>query len=787
MKFSENWLRSLINPPFDSKRLAEVLTMAGLEVEDSAPAAPDFSRVVVAQVREIRKHENAEKLNVCLVDVGLPAQLQIVCGASNVAVGIKVPCALVGAVLPGGLQIKEALLRGVASFGMLCSSKELGLAEENSGLLLLADDAPIGTDLRSYFDLDDQVHTLKLTPNRSDCLSVLGLARELAALCNLDLRAVPIDFVAPDHDAVRSINVLAPQACPRYLGRVLRDVDAGVATPEWMVQRLVRAGIRPLSAVVDISNYVMLELGQPLHAFDNAKLSGSISVRFADTSETIALLNGKTLALESDMLVIADERGPIALAGIMGGAESSVQVGQTNEVFLEAAYFVPTVIAGKSRRLGFGSESSYRYERGVDFAQCQQALDRATCLIQAICGGKPGPVQERSANLPSRDAVSVRTARVELVLGLAITTAEIEAMLTRLGLEITVSDDKLYVIPPSYRYDLVCEEDIIEEVARLYGYDNIPLRPPLAAQTILPQDGKLRPALTLKTRLVERGYQEIVSYAFVDASSEADLAGNADPIRLINPIASQMSVMRSSLFGGLVSNLRHNIHRKHERVRLFELARVFLRDGDGYAQPERLGGIAYGARWAEQWGEGARPIDFYDVKADVASLLATSARFEKAAHPALHPGRSAQIFADDVYVGVIGELHPRWVQTYEFPAAPVLFELDVAALTRQAVTVARVVAKSPSVRRDLAFILDAQISYQQVLDAMKSVESALVKHIEGFDVYSGKGIPESKKSLAFKVILQDTRTTLTDAEVEKVVSLLVSVVQQRFDAQLRQG
>ncbi|WP_374348117.1 phenylalanine--tRNA ligase subunit beta [Chitinimonas sp.] len=786
MKFSESWLRELVNPPLDNAQLADLLTMAGLEVEENDAAAPAFDGVVVAQVLEVRRHENAEKLNVCKVDAGLGGEpLQIVCGAPNVAVGVKVPCALVGANLPGDFKIKEAKLRGVESFGMLCSARELGVSEDSDGLLLLPADAPVGVSFRDYYQLDDRILTLKLTPNRADCLSLTGIAREVAALTGQAVNPVAIDPVMSVHDEKRQVRLEAGDACSRYAGRVIKQVNAAAATPVWMKRKLERSGLRSISALVDITNYVLLELGQPMHAFDHGKLNGDVLVRFAAQGEQLALLNGKTITLTTDMLVIADQNGPLALAGIMGGEASAVVVGQTQDVFLESAFFAPEVIAGKGRRLGFSSDSSHRYERGVDFANCVAALERATALVLAICGGQPGPLTQAESTLPARPAVALRVTRVARVLGVALDGDTVTNMLRKLGLAVAGQGDTLMVTPPSYRFDIAREEDLIEEVARLYGYDNVPTRPPVAEQAMLKQDGKRRPTFAIKQALAARDYQEIVSYAFVEARWEADFAGNDSPIRLQNPIASQMSVMRSTLIGGLIHTLIGNLNRKHDRVRLFEVARVF----HGVAadqQPEKIAALAYGPKRAEQWGAKGERVDFYDLKADLEALLAPrTARFAKVEHPALHPGRSASVWVDGKHVGVIGELHPKWTQAYELPASPLLFEMDLAALTERDLVKSAAVSKFQPVRRDLAFVVDDAVQYQDVIDAMSSANQAHVLSVEGFDVYRGKGVPEGKKSLAFKVILQDTQKTLSDAEIETAVSQLVAALQKRIDAQLR--
>jgi phenylalanyl-tRNA synthetase beta chain len=785
MKFSESWLRTWVNPALSTAQLAERLTMTGLEVEACEPAAPAFSGVVVAQVLTVRKHENAEKLNICTVDAGQGEPLQIVCGASNVVPGIKVPCAMVGAVLPGDFHIKAARLRGVESFGMLCSARELGVSEDGEGLMILPVDAPVGADFRAYAQLDDQLLTLKLTPNRADCLSLRGIAREVAALTGSPVTPPVIAPATVTHDVQQSVRLDAPAACPRYAGRVIRGVNAAALTPDWMLRRLARSGIRSISALVDITNYVLLELGQPMHAFDHGRLSGEVVVRFAQPGEALALLNGKTLELDADMLVIADASGPLALAGIMGGEASAVSVETTRDVFLESAYFDPKTIAGKSRRIGFGSDSSHRFERGVDFACVREALERATALVLEICGGAAGPVTEVVASLPVRRPVKLRTARVARVLGITLSTAEIANLLQRLGLPLTVAGEVIEVTPPSYRFDLELEADLIEEVARLYGYDQIPTRPPVAPQAMLPQPGDQRTVFSLKQRLAGRDYQEVITYAFVEAAWERDFATNATPVRLLNPIASQLSVMRSTLIGGLVQTLAANLARKQERVRVFELARVF----HGIAadqQPEQLAGLAYGARAAEQWGESSRRIDFYDVKADVEALLAPRrARFVAAAHPALHPGRCAEVWLDEVRVGVMGELHPKWVQAYGLPHAPVLFELVLAALTRQPLVRAQPVSRLQPVRRDLALVVDDAVPHDALLECLTAAAPTIVTELVCFDLYRGKGVPEGKKSLAFKVILQDTARTLTDTEVDSVVAQLVAAAQQRYAAQLR--
>lgn len=783
MQFSESWLRTFVNPSLSSEELAHLLTMAGLEVESVSAVAPPFDKVVVAQVLTRDRHPDADRLNVLTVDAGQGEPLSIVCGAQNVTVGMKAPCALVGAKLPG-IEIKQAKVRGIASFGMMCSAKELGLAEESSGLLELAADALVGRSIRAHFDLDDQLLTLKLTPNRSDCLSLYGIAREVSALTGATLQDLPRAAFSQESSRTHTIKVAEPAACPRYAGRVIAGVNAKAATPAWMVQRLERCGLRSISALVDVTNYVLLELGQPLHAFDLAKLNGGIEVRFARAGESLKLLNEQTVELHSDMLVIADGKGPVALAGVMGGADSAVD-DATTDIFLESAFFAPGVIVGKSRRLGFGSDSSYRFERGVDFAATQMALDRATQLILDICGGQAGAVTEACGELPARNPVKLRTARVQRVLGIALQADEIAQILSRLGMAFQRQGEEFSVTSPSYRFDIAIEEDLIEEVARVHGYEKIPPLPPQAHMSILPQAEAQRPLAKLYQALVLRDYQEAINYAFVEAKWERDLCGNAAPVALQNPIASQMSVMRSSLLGGLLGVLRANLARKQPRVRLFEIGGCFADEAGHYVQCERVAGLAYGAALPEQWGEAARNVDFYDVKNDVEALFAPRPlRFVAETHPASHPGRSARILLDGKAVGWIGELHPQWMQQYDIPQAAVWFEVDLLAWMNAAVPRAGKISKFPPVRRDIAVIVEDCMAVQSLLDAMQGAAAPYVAELALFDVYCGKGVDAGKKSLAFRVLLQDTHKTLTDVEIDQSMAQLIAVMQQQ-GAQLR--
>lgn len=791
MQFSESWLRSLCNPKLSTDELCHLLTMAGLEVEECRPAGVEFSNVVVAEVLSVEKHPDADKLKLCSVAVGEAAPLQIVCGAPNVAAGMKVPCARVGARLPG-IEIKRAKVRGIESFGMLCSARELGLSDDHGGLLPLAADAPVGEDIRRHLDLDDHLITLKLTPNRADCLSLLGIARELSALTGSPLSAPELEPVAAVVPDTRKVVLDAPQSCSRYCGRIIRGVDAKAPTPEWMRRRIERSGIRSISFLVDVTNYVMLELGQPLHAFNDAELSGAIHVRLPTQGEKLLLLNEQTVTPSSDTALIADDEKPLAMAGIMGGEHSGIS-DSTRDLFLESAFFPPAAIAGKARALGFSSDASHRYERGVDFDLQRRAIERATQLILASCGGQPGPVVEALAadHLPQRCPVRLRAARVARVLGIELPEARIGEMLRGLGLQVEKTTEGFSVTPPSFRFDIEIEEDLIEEIARIHGYDNIPSLPPVARMAMMPATETSRPAMGLRRVVAERDYHEVVTYSFVEAAWEADFAVNPAPIILANPIASQMGVMRSTLIGGLVGTLVANRRRQTERVRVFELGRCFRREAgagpvDGFSQPLRLGGLAAGHAQPEQWGAAARRVDFYDVKADVEALFAPrSLLFTKSEHPALHPGRCAVVSLDGRTVGVLGELHPRWVQKYELGTAPVVFELDLAAILSTPFPEYAEVSRFPAVVRDLALVVQQNQVLAPLLAALRAAAPAIVRDVALFDVYQGKGLDESEKSLAFRIVMQDTQRTLEDAEVEAAVASLLAVATRDFNASLR--
>jgi phenylalanyl-tRNA synthetase beta chain len=782
MKFSERWLRTLVDPPIDTAELCERLTMAGFEVENVERAAPPFTNVVVGRITTVDAHPNAERLHVCTVDAG-GTSLQVVCGAPNAAAGMLVPTALEGAALPGGLTIRRATMRGVESQGMLCSAKELGIADDASGLLPLPSHATPGANVRDVLALDDTLIEIKLTPNRPDCLSLVGVAREVAAITGAPLSLPELDVAPVTSDATRAVRIEDFAACPRFAGRLIEGIDARAPTPDWMKERLERSGIRSISAVVDVTNYVMLELGQPLHAYDDRQLDGDIVVRFAREGETLTLLNGDTLALTPDLLLVCDSAKPLGLAGIMGGEHSGI-ADDTTTVYLEGAFWNPAVIQGKMRRLGFTSDAGYRFERGVDFELGPRAVERATQLILDICGGRAGPLTDAKGLLPERAPVRLRAARVTRVLGVSVEPDAIADVFTRLRLPFTRERDDFVVTPPSYRFDLAIEEDLIEEVARIHGYDNIPATPRAHVQRMLPDPETRRGTADLRQRLVDRDWQEVVTFSFVASRDEQALDPQARPIAVLNPIAAQHDVMRSTLLPGLLTVLGTNLKRRLPRVRIFEVGRVFLRDG--FAQPVRVGGLAFGPAAPEQWGLPLRLVDFFDVKGDLEALasplqLATPAT----PRPWLHPGRSADVVIDATPAGWIGELHPRLLRHFELPTAPIVFEVDVAALATIPMPRAHAVSRLPSIRRDIAIMINENIAVADVLQSLRELEMPTVEAIDVFDVYRGSELPNGRKSVAILVLMRDTERTLTDEDSERIVAELLASLRARFGATLR--
>ncbi|MCA7086106.1 phenylalanine--tRNA ligase subunit beta [Cupriavidus sp. DB3] len=814
MQFSESWLRTFVNPDnLTTDALSHRLTMAGLEVEEVGPVAPPFDKIVVARVLATERHPNADRLNVCQVDAGTGETLQIVCGAPNVKPGILVPCALVGAVLPpteaGGkpFEIKVGKLRGVESYGMLCSARELKLSEDHEGLLILPEDAPVGENIRRYLDLDDQVFVIKLTPNKADCLSIHGVAREVAALTGAPLTLPAMEPVAVTIDDRLPVKISAPDLCGRFSGRVIRGVNARAATPAWMVQRLERAGQRSISALVDISNYVMLELGRPSHVFDLDKIHGGLDVRWGRKGEQLKLLNGNTVEVDETVGVIADDKEIESLAGIMGGDSTAVTLDTTN-IYLEAAFWWPQAIQGRARRYNFSTDAAHRFERGVDYATTVEHIERITALILQICGGQAGPVDDQAVNLPQRPPVRLRVVRAERVLGIALNPAEIADVFQRLGLPFTQGEGAegtvFEVTPPSYRFDLEIEEDLIEEVARIYGFERIPARPPVAESEMRPTGEARRSTHAVRHAVAARDYQEVINFAFVEEKWERDFAANDNPIRLLNPIASQLAVMRSTLIGGLLDKVRYNLNRKAARVRLFEVGRVFLRNagtGDGgltvagYDQPMRVAGIACGPAFEEQWGVPTRPVDFFDIKGDVEALLhPRQARFEPVSHPALHPGRAATVLLEGKPIGVIGELHPQWLQAYELSNAPVLFELDLDAVRDIGLPGYTEISKFPAAVRDLALVVKQTVRVQDLTDAMRAAldKQGFGRYLQSlvlFDEFRPKAasavIGADEKSLAFRLTLQDTGATLQDETVDSAVRCMVEAATAAFGARLR--
>ena len=807
MQFSESWLRTLVDPKMTSDELSHLLTMSGLEVEEVEPVAPAFSNIVVAKVVEVAKHPNADRLNVCQVDAGTGALLNIVCGAPNVRAGMRVACALAGAKLPPGedgkpFEIKVGKLRGVESQGMLCSARELKLSDDHGGLLDLPEDAPIGQNFRDYYQLNDLKFTIKLTPNKADCLSVLGVAREVCALTGTPLKAPGFKAVATNIQEVLPVKVSAPDLCGRFSGRVIRGLNARAQTPEWMKRRLERSGQRPISALVDISNYVMLELGRPSHVFDLDKIHGGLDVRWGRAGESLKLLNGNTVEVDEWVGVIADDNEIESLAGIMGGDSTAVSL-DTENIYLEAAFWWPQAIQGRARRYNFSTDAAHRFERGVDYATTVEHIERITALIVEICGGKDtqvGPIDDHIVNLPERKPVTVRTARAVKVIGVPISDEQIADIFTRLGLEFTRGEGTFTVTPPSFRFDIEIEEDLIEEIARVYGFENIPALPPVAPNSMRIAPEASRSLFAIRRQLADADYQEVVNFSFVEEAWEADFAANTDPIRLLNPIASQMSVMRSSLVASLVANVRYNLNRKINRARLFEIGAVYLRnpnvqDGPlsvaGYEQPKRVAAIAYGPVADEQWGQPTRNVDYFDIKADLEALFAPKAlQFVKTEHPALHPGRSAQVLLDGRVIGFIGELHPRWQQKYDLPLAPMVFEVDACALQRRDVPAYREISKFPAVTRDLALVVKHSVPAQEVMDTFFAEQKvnpacAMMQAIVLFDEYRGKGLGNDEKSLAFRFTLQDTQTTLQDDKVDAAMAAFIDSVNKKHGAKLR--
>lgn len=791
MKFSEQWLRSWVSPQVSRDELVARLSMAGLEVDSVTPVAGAFSGVVVGEVLSTEQHPDADKLRVCQVSNGSET-FQVVCGAPNVRPGLKIPFAMIGAELPGDFKIKKAKLRGVESFGMLCSASELQISDENAGLMELAADAPVGQDIRAYLGLDDVVIELGLTPNRGDCLNMSGLAREVGALYAASVTPVVISPVAPTHDEVRPVDVLAPKACPRYLGRVVRNVDLSKPTPFWMVERLRRADVRSIDAAVDITNYVMLELGQPMHAFDLAEINGGIRVRMAEEGEKLVLLDGQEVSLRGDTLVIADHGRALAIAGVMGGEHSGVS-DKTRDLFLEAAFFDTIAVAGKARSYGLHTDSSHRFERGVDWQLARQAMERATALLLEIVGGEAGPIIEAvsEADLPSVAPVILRAERIAQMLGMEMDAAEVERLLTALGLGVTsIAPGQWKVAVPSHRFDISLEVDLIEELGRLYGYNRLPVRYPQARLAPRARAESAVELPALRRLLVARGYQEAITYSFIDPKWFELFNPGAKPLMLANPISNDMAAMRSSLWPGLVKALQHNLNRQQSRVRLFESGLRFVGQLEGLKQEAMIAGVVCGKRLPEAWAHGREGVDFYDVKADVEALLGAAGAldafsFVPGEHPALHPGQTARIERDGKLVGYLGAIHPELAKSLDLDQPVYLFELVLAEVMSGRLPTFSELSRFPEVRRDLAVLVDREVAAEAVLETIREAAGEWLTDLRLFDVYHGKGIDPLRKSLAVGLTWQHPSRTLNDDEVNTTTQNIVTSLEGRFNATLR--
>lgn len=796
MKFSESWLREWVNPEITTEQLVDQLTMAGLEVDAVEKVAGDFASVVVGEILDVEQHPDADKLRVCQVAGHPEGVRQVVCGAPNARVGIKIPFALVGAELPPGedgkaFKIKKAKLRGVESMGMLCGQTELQAGDDDSGVWELPLDATVGMDLREYLDLSDALIEVDLTPNRSDCLSIKGLAREAGVLNKCDVKGPAMAPVAPQTDDTFPIALEAGEACPRYAGRVIRGVDVSQPSPQWLQEKLRRSGIRSIDAVVDVTNYVLLELGQPMHAFDLQKLSGGIRVRQAVAGEKLTLLDGQEVELKADTLVIADHNGPVAMAGIMGGEPTSVTAG-TCDIFLESAFFSPIALAGKARGYGLHTDSSHRFERGVDYAGSVAAIERATALLLEIVGGKPGPVvcQELAEHLPGKVDVGLRKARIEAGLGFAIPDDEVVDILSRLGLELKDSDAVGWTfVVPSYRFDISIEEDLLEELARIYGYNQLPVTEMRVPAHLPTPDERKVPQTKLAQQLIAHGYQEAITYSFIDPKLYRLFSPQGPQgVELLNPISADLSVMRNSLLPGLVDSLRRNLNRQQSRVRLFESGLRFIPGEEGLLQTPGMAGLIYGPRDAAAWTAAKGDVDFYDIKGDLESLIALSGRtaeYRQATHPAMHPGQCAEVCMDGEVVGHVGALHPQLLKALDITKSVFVFEVDLQKVIIGTVPAFRPLSKFPEVTRDLAILVDKDVTAAALKAEIRASAGDYLKNLKVFDVYSGEGIDPKRKSLAFSLTFQHPSRTLNEDEISAPVAAIVQRLEEEFDANLR--
>jgi phenylalanyl-tRNA synthetase beta chain len=788
MKASISWLKSLCPTDLSIDDIVRRLTMAGLEVDGVEPASKPWTHVVVGEVLSVTQHPDADKLNVCEVTDG-ESTYQVVCGATNVRAGLKVPFARVGAVIGDDFRIQQAKLRGVDSHGMLCGADELGLSDERDGLMELPDHVVTGSDVADLLSLPDHVVEVDLTPNRGDCLSITGLARELGVLSQTTVRTVDCEAVDPESDETHDVHLSAPEGCPCYVGRVIEHVDVTKPTPMWMVERLRRSGIRSIDAIVDITNYVMLELGQPMHAFDRDQLVGEIDVRMAHPGEQLVLLDGKTLTLSDDVLVIADQEKALALAGIMGGEHSGISE-RTTTVFLESAYFAPITIAGKARRYGLHTDASARFERGVDWQLAERACQRATALILDICGGVPGPVMitDNEQALPTLQVVTLTHARIKQQLKIELASETIQQMLQALGFDVDVTSDGFRCVAPSWRFDIAIEQDLIEEIARIYGYNNLPTSLPAQALTMAAVPEAETPLMRLKHYLVDQDIQEVVTYSFVDPAMQALLGDGVEGVRLANPIASNLAEMRRSLMPGLVEAVRHNVNRQAPRVRVFETGQCFVSSDDQLDQSERLGIALYGQQ-APLHFSGDRLVDFFDLKGIVDGLGIVngggSLSWSSGEHPALAPGQTACVSINGQSIGIVGRLHPRLARELDLPKPLFLADLNLSPLLSGQVTAFKAISRYPRVLRDLAVVVDDSIAWQQIVDAVKSLGDSRIQSVELFDVYRGTGVPEGCQSLALSLSLQDPEKTLDDVAIQEMVDQVVRTLGEQTGAELR--
>lgn len=800
MKFSEAWLREFVNPDLSTQALVDQLTMAGLEVDGFEPVAADFDKVVVGEILDVNQHPDADKLVVCRVSSG-EDEHQVVCGAPNARAGIKVPFALVGAVFPD-LKIKKAKLRGVESYGMLCSERELGLSDHHEGLMELPHDAPVGTDIRAYLDLDDAIIEVDLTPNRSDCLSMVGIARETGLMNRLDVTETSRSRVEAAIEETFPVELAADEACPRFVGRVIRNIDQKAETPLWMKEKLRRADLRSIDPVVDVTNYVMLELGQPLHAYDLEKLRGKIVVRQSSAGEKLTLLDESEIETLEQTLLITDDSGPIGLAGIMGGLSTSVTTA-TKDIFLEGAFFAPTAIAGRARSYGMSTDAAHRFERGVDWQGQVRAVERATELLTEISGGEPGPISETidENRLPRQNTVELRASRIARVLGVQIDDEEVDEILDRLAFPTSTTDEagehKWVVNAPSHRFDIAIEADLVEEISRVYGYNNLPTRTPMTSLQMSPRPESEISLNRIRDQLVSRGYFEAVTYSFVDSAMLEVLDPENDPITLANPLSAEMSVMRTTIWAGLLKSLIYNVNRQQNRVRLFETGLCFTQppnqDGLSFSnisQVKKLAGVACGPRQDENWANDQEVIDFYDVKGDLESILAMTGQhdtfeFKSASHPALHPGQSASIVQNGEIVGFVGLLDPRIQQKFDIRYPVFLFELDLSPISNKKVASSESMSRFPEVRRDIAIIVDQSVTASALRQSIQSTSDDTLKNLKLFDVYQGKGIDPTRKSIALGLTFQHASRTLTDDEINNSMAKIIASLEAEFGASLR--